>query len=271
MYFRRADVVSADRQWVAAAIVQGALAVHLKIYPIIYLPSIFLFMANEGRNIWFGFYDIVNFCWTCIYNLKGFVFAMASLLFFLNCVAIGYMLYEQKFLDEFLLYHVTRSDVRHNFSPYFYPLYLAVGDVQMTKVISLGAFIPQMTMIVIFAVRYHDDLPFCWFLTTYSFVSLNKVSTSQYFSWYLCFMPLIYCRIKMCSTKAVKLMVLWFFGQAQWLLPAYLLEFQGFNTFIWLWLASLAFMSINFYIIGSVISHYESHRTQPVQHAKKTQ
>jgi phosphatidylinositol glycan class M len=56
----------------------------------------------------------------------------------------------------------------------------------------------------------------------------------------------------MCSTKAVKLIALWFFGQALWLFPAYLLEFQGLNVMEFVWLASICFLCINFWILRSI-------------------
>ncbi|KAI6228150.1 GPI mannosyltransferase 1 [Aphelenchoides besseyi] len=237
---------NADTVWILAAIAHGLLAIHLKIYPIIYLPAVFISLSSVSikLTIWQNFKAMLT-------NWRGFIYCTVAIVFFGLTVLIGYYFYGQKFLDEYLLYHFHRKDLKHNFSPYFYPIYLASENENLSKVLGFGAFIPQLILIVFFAFRYGKDLPFCWFVTTFSFVSLNKVCTSQYFVWYLMFLPLIADRITMCSTKVIKLISLWFLGQGLWLLPAYLLEFKGWPVMQWVWIASLVFLLINFYILRS--------------------
>ncbi|KAI6196973.1 GPI mannosyltransferase 1 [Aphelenchoides besseyi] len=240
-----------SKRWILAAIAHGLLAIHLKIYPIIYLPAVFISLSSVSikLTIWQNFKAMLT-------NWRGFIYCTVAIVFFGLTVLIGYYFYGQKFLDEYLLYHFHRKDLKHNFSPYFYPIYLASENENLSKVLGFGAFIPQLILIVFFAFRYGKDLPFCWFVTTFSFVSLNKVCTSQYFVWYLMFLPLIADRITMCSTKVIKLISLWFLGQGLWLLPAYLLEFKGWPVMQWVWIASLVFLLINFYILRSVCKSY---------------
>lgn len=136
-------------------------------------------------------------------------------------IAGGYYFYGQQFLDEYLLYHVRRQDIKHNFSPYFYPIYLTMNNPQLASILGFGAFIPQLICIIYFALkyvslylqlyrvcqfmpfRYSNDLPLCWFMTTFSFVALNKVCTSQYFVWYLMYLPLICYKINVSLIKTL--------------------------------------------------------------------
>ena len=50
--------------------------------------------------------------------------------------------------------------------------------------------------------------------------------------------------------------LLWGFAQSSWLLPAYMLEFKGNNTFMFIWLESLAFFCANVGILAKLIRRY---------------
>ena len=50
--------------------------------------------------------------------------------------------------------------------------------------------------------------------------------------------------------------MLWGFAQSSWLLPAYMLEFKGNNTFLFIWLEGLAFFCANVGILAKMIRRY---------------
>ena len=81
------------------------------------------------------------------------------------------------YLNNALLYHTTRHDPRHNFSVYFYHIYLTYFDepgVQSLPVETL-AFLQQGILLIAVAWRWAGHLPFCWLITTIAFVAYNKV------------------------------------------------------------------------------------------------
>uniref|UniRef100_A0AC34FRY0 GPI mannosyltransferase 1 n=1 Tax=Panagrolaimus sp. ES5 TaxID=591445 RepID=A0AC34FRY0_9BILA len=126
LYFLRQD------KWILAALIHGLAAIHLRIYPIIFLPSIFLHFINIHTVN--GSQDFIK---RCLKNIKGFVYI---------------------------------------------------------------------------------------FITT---------------------------------RKSLQLLAGWFIGQGIWLGFAYLFEFRGLNTLVFVWLASLIFVSINFWILISLIRRYQ--------------
>lgn len=176
-------------------------------------------------------------------------FAVSAATFFL--LAAGcFALYGEEFLQETYFYHFGRKDNRHNFSIYFYHLYLRYSSATSFSTL---AFLPQVILSLAFTLKFYHDLAFCVFLQTYCFVVFNKVCTAQYFLWYLGFIPLIAPRSALSRKAAVLLCCGWALGETHWLAWAYRLEFLGQNTFLQVWLASVLFFAINVAIIATLL------------------
>ena len=83
-----------------------------------------------------------------------------------------------EFIENTYMYHLRRTDMKHNFSPYFYVMYLT-SKSSWSHVIGFLAFLPQFVCVVVLGIRYHFQLPLACFLQTFAFVTFNKVCTSQ--------------------------------------------------------------------------------------------
>lgn len=222
-------------------------AVHLKIYPIIYCLPLYLSLEQQRPLLSFRMF---------LPTFTRIKFTLATAFSFLTLTVGSYILYGQDYINESFLYHISRVDTRHNFSVYFYQLYLSV-DYSIPG-LGLLCFAPQVFLLICYGVVYgcREHLVLSLFAQTVSFVTFNKVVTSQYFLWYLVFIPLIYCKLRLTKWKMFGLPSLWVLAQVCWLLPAYLFEFQGFNVFIPIWLESVAFFCCNVGILMAVISGY---------------
>lgn len=189
-----------------AAIVLG-LAVHFKIYPVIYGTSVLAVLAAKeaqlGRGIvkgW-GSWRQIKFGLLC----GGTFLVMGGLMYSVYvdatrviCLILTRTLtlllsrWGLPFLEHTYLYHISRRDHRHNFSLYFYPTYLSYPASGASPVAGEGSssllespllsFVPQMVLSLgsgLLLGAFAEDLPFVWLVQTMAFVNFNKVCTSQ--------------------------------------------------------------------------------------------
>lgn len=256
-------------QFPMSAIFLG-ISIHFKIYPIIYLPSIMLYLSTVSPPLIRKAKNVPFIGWI---NLTNLMYLVLTLISFAIPSYYMYELYGYEFLYHSYLYHMTRLDHRHNFSLYNLALYLksakkfsALGSESQSVVsfvlenVEKFAFIPQLVVsgIAIPLVLARRNLTSCLFIQTLAFVTFNKVMTSQYFIWFLIFLPSYLGTSQLLSKqnakKAVAMLVLWIASQSLWLFFAYKLEFLGENTFEKLFLASSFFFLTNCYLIGEFIS-----------------
>jgi len=247
-------------KFITLAGVMFALAIHLKIYPVVYSVALFLFLRTANPEL--ANYTSAHGClqWRDIIFVKKVLnerrnrFALGACITFCSVTLLMYVLYGWEFLEHTYLYHLSRRDIRHNFSVYFYMLYTNV-----TAWLGIFCFFNQLAVIIIVSFFYFSDLPFCLFLLTYAFVAFNKICTSQYFLWYLSLFPCVaagHNHLKW--TQWIIPVVAWFLSQALWLAPAYKLEFEGFNSFFLVWLSGLLFFVANSAILCFCVKHYVS-------------
>lgn len=180
-------------------------------------------------------------------------------------------------LEEGLLYHFRRVDHRHNYSMYWYWIYLARGRAETipsqlagTAAVSSGSklwgFIPLIPQILILGFSSLGiapyDLSFALFCQTFAFVAFNKVVTAQYFTWYLCLLPLCSDRIDWYSRRMAGSLGLLLVSIVAWLLSAFTLEMLGWRSHRQVWMASLLFFVANVNLLRSILDGYKK-RKQP--------
>lgn len=197
---------------------------------------------------------------------QSMVLAAFTAMTLLLLVAMSYHIYGREYLDNAFLYHLDRTDHRHNFSIHFYWTYLKQAltdrhnvfdgmlDVNVAKqywpftidslsllargissylyLSSVLFFLPQLLLSIVVIYKVIDiDLSLCLLLLTLIFVAYNKVVTAQYFTWYICLLPTSLTSLP--STSLIKLgqaLLYWILCCLLWLCAAYGLEFNGRNS-----------------------------------------
>lgn len=234
------------------------LAIHFKIYPIIYLPAIMLYLTAHPRSSTAESLISTRIPVICWIDWKNITYLVVTLITVTGLNAMMYFIYGFEFLEHSYLYHLTRVDHRHNFSIYNIAMYFQSANTVGIDSFSLEklAFVPQFAIsaVIIPLLFARENLVSCLFFQTFAFVIFNKVMTSQYFIWFLIFLPHYLSLSKLINLKGFGLLITWIITQTSWLFFAYKLEFLGESTFNYqLFAASAAFFLANCYILGELM------------------
>jgi GPI mannosyltransferase 1 subunit M len=201
----------------AAAATLG-LAIHFRIYPVIYLPIFALYAAHQRRRAATAAPAAATtaaipkstalhaLAWSASRTQRSLLTRLqaksglllshtaAETLLISIGVAVALTLAMAAlagpaYLTEGLLHHSTRADARHNYSLYFLPFYLLPRPHAVLG--GLLAFVPQAAAVLGAGVMLFCRPPAAMLVATILFVALNKVCTAQYFVWFLSLAPLV--------------------------------------------------------------------------------
>lgn len=256
-------LVLVKRSVVLGGMVYG-LAVHVKIYPIVYALALFLFVDSWSHTASRSLWSLVSI--RTFLNKRRLTFAFVTAATVIGLTAVFYAMYGWTFLYETYLYHLVRKDNRHNFSVFFYHIYLSGSHPASEQGLNLtqlafkifADFGPQLSLLLTITLVYYQDITFCVLLQTMTFVAFNKVCTVQYFCWYFSLLPLALPWNQSMSIRTrIALPVAWFASQGLWLWFAYRLEFLGENTFFSVWVAGILFFIVNVAIIISLVLNHK--------------
>lgn len=242
-YFLRAS------RYMLSAIFLG-LSIHFKIYPVIYLPTVLYFLSNREK-------PLISVPLLNLLNKTNLSYLIVTMVTFLASSTLMYAIYGYEFLEHSYLYHLTRIDHRHNFSVYNVMLYYKSALESSTHSVERFAFIPQLFIAgVLLPLQFaQKDVISTAFVQTFAFVMFNKVMTSQYFIWFLIFVPHFLSRSKLTLMRGIIILVVWVVSQGAWLYYAYNLEFLGESTFdTGLFTAAIGFFLSNCWILGEFIT-----------------
>lgn len=238
-----------------AALLYGV-AVHWRIFPIIYAPSILIHIASSNRRDASSSSKDVRFRFVKKYvSTRGIMFGLVSGCVFLGLGAVMHAMYGMEFLEETYVYHISRIDPRHNFSPYFYPAYLMAGKSEGGLLGDTGSLFGVLGILLQLFIAHTiapRDISMACMIQSMAFVTFNKVSTAQYFVWYLCWISITLPHI-MSNRHGLdtlrKASIMWPLALCHWLAWAYLLEFQGLPVHMFVWIAGLLFFFTNCWCI----------------------
>ena len=259
------------KKYYLSALIYG-FAVHFKIYPIIYAPSLFLyllykeFIQNKNgpkesepipffQRIYHKIKSTIIMVFSNLFTKTALFFVIISSGVFFFFLALFYKLIGYKFLYEYLLYHLIRKDHRHNYSIFYYTIYLTY-DNDFSKYLSLITFLPQMILILSVTIFLYKDINLCLIVLTMIFVHFNKVITAQYFIWYLSLIPLIIHRNLLFGVKKLKailLLTIWMIFEIIWNRYSHLLEYEGQNYFMSMWIVNILFFLTSCWIVREII------------------
>jgi phosphatidylinositol glycan class M len=252
-----------DTKRIGTAIASGithGVAIHAKLYPIIYTLSFMTSFADRSEPLE-PLQSWIRVCttWTKrLFKPAPLMFGLTSMITFLALTYAAVYFYGEIALQEGLLYHFSRVDHRHNYSMHWYWIYLARSANVDISIAGRLLLFPQIILLAYssLGVAPHN-LTLALFVQTFLFVTHNKVITAQYFTWYLCLLPL--CIDQFCWTRRVKLsLVVLVFSMAIWLGSAYCLEMQGMAVHEIVWTASVVFFAANVNLHGAMLASIEN-------------
>ena len=217
--------------WIGCSAFVYGLAIHFKLFPVIYALIFFLYVRSQGKS--------------------AIMFALLTICSFSFFTIGSWTFYGKEYLNKALLYHATRLDYHHSYSLLFYSSYLS------DKTSTYLSFLVQALLLLILSIRRYHQVFLAVVVASLLFVTFNRVVTAQYFLWWLAPLILEIPSSSLSILQWVGLIGVFLITQNVWNAIAYQLEFNGINLFLPLWCACVLIFVVNCVMIVLLLRRHQ--------------
>ena len=201
-------------------------------------------------------FDIIFFVFRTFFSIRPIKFMISTLFWYIIIFTFFYIIFEEYYSNDILLYPIFFKNEKINFSVFNYFSHF-LKNAYLKKVFILSIYLIQILLVLLCNLFFHKDLNLCILISTWSYVLFSKEIFLRNISWIFILLCLNIHSINNFNEKKNKYRIIYFLYlcfMIFWGYSFFLIEIFGENKFLLIYIINSGFFLLNCIFIQEICS-----------------